>query len=83
MTRVINILFALDCLLFSLCTLGKSYPYESFSSAAYRAELNGRMYGNARALIDALFFFDPGHCQRAYSKAILNLPPDQRFGDNA
>ena len=45
MTRVINILFALDCLLFSICTLGRAYPYESFSSAAYRAELNGRLYG--------------------------------------
>ena len=78
MQRLINILFSLDCFLFSICTLGSSFPYESFSSAAYRAELYGKFYGKARPLIDALFWFQPNHCQLAYFRAALNLPPDQR-----
>ncbi len=76
--RIINILFAFDCFLFSVCTLGKSYPYESFSSAAYRAELKGRFYGKARPLIDALFFFQKDHCKIAYEQAKFNLPEDMR-----
>lgn len=76
--RVINILFALDCFLFSLCTLGKAYPYESFSSAAYRAELHGSLYGKMRPIIDSIFFFQQNHCQKAYTYAKLNLPEDMR-----
>ena len=78
--RTINVLFALDCLLFSICTLGKSWPGESFSSAAYRAERKGMWYGKARPLIDALFFFQPQHCYLAWLSATqqLNLPEDMR-----
>lgn len=76
--RLINVLFAIDCCLFSLLTLGKAYPFESFSSAAYRAEKDGRFYGKARPLIDAMLWFDPEHCKHAYENAALNLPPDQR-----
>lgn len=75
--RLINVLFAIDCLLFSLCTLGRAYPYESFSSAAYRAEQAGKFYGKVRPVID--FLFGARHCYLAYAKAILNLPPDQRL----
>lgn len=77
--RVVNMLFALDCFLFSLLTLGKAYPFESFSSAAYRAEKQGRLYGKARPLIDTLLWFNPMHCQHAYINAINNLPEDQRL----
>lgn len=76
--RLINILFTLDCFLFSLATLGKAYPAESFSSAAYRAEMMGMFYGKARPLIDALFWFQPQHCYLAYTRFNLNLPPEQR-----
>lgn len=78
MARLINIIFALDCFLFSLGTLGRSYPFESFSSAAYRAERLGRFYGRMRPVIDRLFWFQPQHCQCAYERAKLNLPEDQR-----
>ena len=73
--RLVNILFALDIFMFTLLTLGKAYPFESFSSAAYRAELNGRFYGKARPWIDLLF--GPGHCEHAYRNAKSFLPPDQ------
>jgi hypothetical protein len=78
MSRVVNILFIADCFLFSLCTLGAAYPFESFSSAAWRAETNGLFYGKFRPLIDALFWFQPGHCQRAYTRAKFNLPQDMQ-----
>lgn len=74
--RIINILFALDCFLFAVCTLGASYPFESFSSAAWRAESLGLFYGRARKWIDKLL--GVGHCCRAYHFAKLNLPPEQR-----
>lgn len=80
MNRIINVLLALDCLLFAICTLGGSYPFESFSSAAYRAESLGLFYGKARPVIDWLFSMlgQKDHCKTAYFSARLNLPEDQR-----
>lgn len=80
MARIVNILFTLDCFLFSVCTLGASYPGESFSSAAYRAELNGKFYRYARPWIDRLFSLlgQVDHCKAAYLGARLNLPEDMR-----
>ena len=80
MNRVINILLTLDCFLFSVATLGKSYPFESFSSAAYRAEKHGRFYGRTRKWIDKLFSLlgQTDHCKAAYESAKFNLPEDQR-----
>jgi hypothetical protein len=41
---------------------------QSFSSRAYEARLLGKRWGRiAVAIIDRLFFFDPGHCRRAYA----------------
>jgi hypothetical protein len=77
-SRLINILFAFDCLILALITLGKSYPSESISSAAYRAELFGRTFGFMRPVIDRIMWFDPEHCKRAYGSAKLNLPEDER-----
>ena len=74
--RFINVVFAFDCFTFSLLTLGRAFPFESFSSAAFRAEGQGRFYGRARKWIDAALGKD--HCMNAYYRAKLNLPPDQR-----
>lgn len=80
MARVVNIIFAWDCALFSTLTLGKAYPGESFSSAAYRAESLGMFYGKVRPAIDWLFSWlgQKDHCKTAYFSAKLNLPEDQR-----
>lgn len=80
MSRIVNILLALDNFLFALVTLGGSYPFESFSSAAYRAENMGKFYGKVRPLIDGLFRLlgQREHCKAAYESAKLNLPEDQR-----
>ena len=77
--RLSNILFALDCFVFALCTLGKSYPSESFSSAAWRAEKANRFYGKARPIIDWCFKWNiPNHCEWCYNNAKANLPEDER-----
>lgn len=79
--RFIDIIFSWDCTLFSMATLGGSYPYESFSSAAYRAEKNGKFYGKFRKYIDKSFllvFNQTDHCYKAYTYAKLNLPEDMR-----
>lgn len=66
--RVINLLVALDQLLFCMLTLGHSDPDETLSAAAYRLELAGRLQGRIfRPLIDTLFFFDPDHCLKSYN----------------
>jgi hypothetical protein len=80
MARLINVLLALDCFLFAVCTLGGSYPSESFSSAAYRAEKLGLLYGKARPMIDWLFSWlgQEDHCKKAYYSVKFNLPEDQR-----
>jgi hypothetical protein len=65
--RIVNILVALDQLIYVLITLGYGMPDETLSSAAYRSERDGRILGRVfRPLIDALFFFQPGHCKIAY-----------------
>lgn len=76
--RLTDTLFSLDCFLFCLLTLGGSYPYESFSSAAYRAELLNKHFKYFRPVIDKLFFWEDNHCKNAYLFAYLNLPPDMR-----
>lgn len=81
--RIVNVLLAFDCFAFSFCTLGGAYTSESFSSAAYRAELHGRFYGKARPVIDWLFSLlgQKDHCKTAYECAKLNLPEDMRNQD--
>jgi len=72
LTRLINVLVALDQFVFSLITLGSSAPDESMSAAAFRLEAKGKLAGRIfRPLIDALFFFDPLHCRVAYEAEIF------------
>lgn len=66
MRRVLNLLIALDQFLFCCLTLGRSDPDETMSSAAWRMERDGKFFGFTRKIIDALFWFDPEHCRKAY-----------------
>jgi hypothetical protein len=73
MTRILHILIAFDQFVFCLITLGGAYPNETMSSAAYRGELDGKLTGKIfRPLIDALFWFNPNHCQQAYFNVVNN-----------
>ncbi len=82
--RVTNILMAVDCLAWTAITnvfcRSPGYPFETFSSAAYRAERNGLVYGKARPVIDWLFSWlgQREHCKAAYDNAKSNLPEDMR-----
>jgi len=56
-------------------------PDETLSSRAHRMRAKGqRWWGWTAAAIDALFFFDPNHCARAYEseKRRLQQPRDLR-----
>jgi len=80
--RLENLAFALDCALFAVCTLGRSYQGESFSSSAHRARLHGKPWRLAELVIDRawlVFFGERSHCEQAYLRNPINsLPPEQR-----
>jgi hypothetical protein len=81
MQRVLHILICLDSLALSILTLGKAWPGETISSAAYRSEIQGGWFGKTRPLIDWLFSpFEDRHCFKSWFYAIskANLPEDMR-----
>lgn len=84
--RILNVLIALDQLLFCLATLGHSSPDETLSAAAWRWEQAGKLRGRILCpLIDALFLpFERDHCQMAYLSELrgLHLPPEYRKETN-
>ena len=79
--RILNVLIALDSFLLVLLTFGKAWPGETFSSAAYRAELTGGYFRHARPVIDWLFSrIERDHCLESWRYAVQkrNLPGDMR-----
>lgn len=65
--RVLNLLVALDRLVYVLVTLGNGTSRETLSGAAYRVEQKGLIAGKIfRPLIDFLFYpFERDHCKKA------------------
>ena len=81
MQRLLNFLIALDMFVFSVITLGKSYPGETISGACYRAELLGLNMRYLRPVVDWLFSpFEKEHCKSSYIAACQNVhvPQDMR-----
>ncbi len=75
---LLNIAIAVDQL---VNVLMAGAPDETLSSRAHRMRAKGhRWWGWTAAAIDALFFFDPGHCEKAYQSERLRLqmPKDAR-----
>ena len=65
--RLLNLLIAIDQLIYVIITLGNGNPDETMSSAAWRLEQAGRWQGKLfRPMIDTLFWFDKDHCHKAY-----------------
>jgi len=66
--RILNFLIAFDQFVFSIITLGGSWPDETMSAAAYRQEKNGKMVGRVfRPIIDFLFrAIEKDHCRLSY-----------------
>lgn len=80
--RILNLLIALDQLVYVVITLGVGMPDETMSAAAYRMELAGKPAGVFRRFIDALFWFDADHCHQAYLSEVgkKQLPSEYREG---
>ena len=75
--RVLNILIALDRLIYQIVTLGYGSLHDTISSAAYRMEQKGRWIGNvSRPVIDKLFarLGEDKHCFKSYISAKYNSP---------
>ena len=76
--RILNLLIALDQLIYVVITLGVGMPDETMSAAAYRMEKVGKFFGFMRPLIDMLLWFDADHCHQAYlSEAGKKQLPDE------
>jgi len=69
--RILNLLIAIDQLVYVIITLGGGCPDETMSSAAWRLEQKGKIQGKIfRPLIDWLFWFDPDHCKTSYESEV-------------
>jgi hypothetical protein len=69
--RILNLLIAIDQLIYVVITLGSGCPDETMSSAAWRLEQKGKIQGKIfRPLIDWLFWFDPDHCRTSYESEV-------------
>ena len=66
--RILNLLIALDQLAWVVLTLGKGYPDETISAAAWRMEQHGKLAGRVfRPLVDLLFLpIEKDHCYKAW-----------------
>jgi hypothetical protein len=80
--RLLNILIAIDQLIWVLSTLGKGQPDETISAAAWRMEQQGKIAGRIlRPLIDALFRpLELDHCRLSYESELrgVQLPDSYR-----
>jgi hypothetical protein len=78
MSYLLNLLIALDQLTNALLA---GHADETLSARAHRTERDGKRFGKFfRPLIDALMFFDPYHCAKAYAaeRERRQLPPEYR-----
>ncbi len=74
-----NLLSALDQLL-NTVTFG--YPDETFSSRAWRKARAGQWpWKLTRAVIDAVFFWQPGHCRASYQSEQLRRHSPAELAD--
>lgn len=66
--RILNLLIAIDQLLWVIITLGSGSPDETISSATYRGWLNEHPVALvAKPLLDFLFLpFESNHCRESY-----------------
>lgn len=72
--RLLNILVAIDQLVWCVCTLGAGYPDETISAAAYRMELQHKRFGKiVRPVIDWLFIFFSGQKQHCFKSWVAEI----------
>jgi hypothetical protein len=70
--RLLNLAIAIDQLLWVVLTLGKGYPDETISAAAWRMEQQGKIAGRIfRPLIDLLFLpIERDHCRLSFESEV-------------
>lgn len=75
----LQIMLAVDQLCNTLCG---GWADETLSSRAWRLRRSGTGWGLFRRLIDALFFWQQGHCEASYRSELerKHLPREQRLG---
>ena len=80
--RILNLLIALDQLLWVLVTFGNGKPDETISAAAWRMERQGKIAGRVlRPLIDLLFRpIEKDHCRKSFESEVrgAHLPAAYR-----
>lgn len=79
--RILNLLIAVDQLVWVLLTFGNGMPDETISAALWRMESQGKLAGRLfRPLVDALFWFDKNHCMNAWraERSKQQLPSNYR-----
>lgn len=80
--RLLHLLIALDQLAWVVLTLGKGYPDETISAAAWRMEQRGKIAGCVlRPLVDLLFLpIERDHCQLSFESEVrgAHLPAAYR-----
>jgi hypothetical protein len=71
--RLLNLLIAIDQLLWVLLTIGDGMPDETISAAAWRMEQQGKLAGRVlRPIIDALFWpIERDHCRQSFESEML------------
>jgi hypothetical protein len=71
--RLLNMLIAIDQLLWVILTLGKGMPDETISAAAYRMEQQGKPSGRVlRPLIDMMFRpIERDHCGLSFESEMM------------
>ena len=70
--RLLNLLIAVDQLLWVVFTLGKGHPDETISAAAWRMERQGKLAGRLlRPIIDLLFLpLERDHCRKSFESEL-------------
>lgn len=72
--RILNVLIAIDQLLWVVLTLGDGSPDETISAAAWRMEQQGKLAGRVlRPLIDTLFRpLEQDHCRKSFKSEVYS-----------
>lgn len=80
--RILNILIAVDQLVWVLLTLGHGEPDETISAACFRMEQAGKAQGRVfRPLVDGIFSpVEKEHCKKAFMAEMkkIQMPKEYR-----
>ena len=82
--RILNILIAIDQLLWVIFTLGKGHPDETISAALWRMEQEGKIAGRIfRPLVDLLFRpIEKDHCHLAWLSEVQRSQLPSAYRDD-